>query len=230
VSFQIIVKFNFLFKTWQILLYMKCSDSILIFWKWNVNGIWQEKNQNRNNIPPYSRYELHIRLQYWYTSNTVQFLFVLSLACMHGFSEYCYIRIATLCDKVCQWLVTGRWFSPGIPVSYTNEIDRHDVTKILLKVALNTINQINHHKIGFIHVIFVHFYLKAITYWKIHFSVNKKFFVLYVFIIVVVKLWLCCFVICTIFLLVIENNVQVYIIQYVKCAKLGCNKTDVRSY
>jgi hypothetical protein len=68
-----------------------------------------------------------------------------------------------------------------------NEIDRHDVTKILLKVALNTINQINHHKIGFIHVIFVHFYLKDITYWKIHFSVNKKFFVLYVFIIGVVK-------------------------------------------
>jgi hypothetical protein len=23
----------------------------------------------------------------------------------------------TLCDKVCQWLATGRWFSPGTPVS-----------------------------------------------------------------------------------------------------------------
>ena len=23
----------------------------------------------------------------------------------------------TVCDKVCQWLVTGRWFSPGTPVS-----------------------------------------------------------------------------------------------------------------
>jgi hypothetical protein len=23
----------------------------------------------------------------------------------------------TLCDKVCQWLVAGRWFSPGTPVS-----------------------------------------------------------------------------------------------------------------
>jgi len=21
---------------------------------------------------------------------------------------------STLCDKVCQWLATGRWFSPGI--------------------------------------------------------------------------------------------------------------------
>jgi len=32
----------------------------------------------------------------------------------------------------------GRWFSPCTPVSSTNKIDRHDITKILLKVALNT--------------------------------------------------------------------------------------------
>jgi hypothetical protein len=31
-------------------------------------------------------------------------------------------------------------FSPGPPVSSTNKADRHDVTEILLKVALNTIN------------------------------------------------------------------------------------------
>jgi hypothetical protein len=46
----------------------------------------------------------------------------------------------TLCDEVCQWLAAGRWFSTGIPVSSTNKIDRHDITEILLKVALNTIN------------------------------------------------------------------------------------------
>ena len=44
----------------------------------------------------------------------------------------------TLCNKVCQWLATGRWFSP---VSSTNRTYRHDITEILLKVALNTINQ-----------------------------------------------------------------------------------------
>ena len=32
-------------------------------------------------------------------------------------------------------------FSPGTPVSYTNKTDRHDITEILLKVVLNTINQ-----------------------------------------------------------------------------------------
>jgi hypothetical protein len=46
------------------------------------------------------------------------------------------------CDKVCQWLATGRWFSPGLPVvSFTNKIDRHDITEILLKVALSTNKQ-----------------------------------------------------------------------------------------
>ena len=52
-----------------------------------------------------------------------------------------WVLDTTLCYKVCQWLMTGRWFSAGIPVSSTNKIDCHDITEILLKVALNTINQ-----------------------------------------------------------------------------------------
>jgi hypothetical protein len=45
----------------------------------------------------------------------------------------------TLCDKVCQWLAAILWFSPGTPVSSTNKTDCHDITEILLKVALNSI-------------------------------------------------------------------------------------------
>ena len=45
----------------------------------------------------------------------------------------------TLCDKICQWLAAGRWFSPGTPVSSANKTDRHDITEKLLKMALNTI-------------------------------------------------------------------------------------------
>jgi hypothetical protein len=45
----------------------------------------------------------------------------------------------TLCDKVCQWILTGQWFSTGTPVSSTNNTDHHVITEILLKVALNTI-------------------------------------------------------------------------------------------
>jgi hypothetical protein len=41
-------------------------------------------------------------------------------------------RCTTLCDKVCQWLATGRWFSPGPPVSSTNKTDRHDITVYLV--------------------------------------------------------------------------------------------------
>ena len=46
------------------------------------------------------------------------------------------VLYATLCDKVRQLLATDQWFSP---VSSTNKTDDHDVTEILLKVALNTI-------------------------------------------------------------------------------------------
>ena len=55
-------------------------------------------------------------------------------------------RYTTLCDKVCQWLATGRWFSPGTPVSSINKTDSHIITEILLKVSLNTIkpNQPKH--------------------------------------------------------------------------------------
>ena len=42
----------------------------------------------------------------------------------------------TLCHKVCQSLEAGQWFSP---VSSINKTDCHDITEILLKVALNTI-------------------------------------------------------------------------------------------
>jgi len=79
-----------------------------------------------------------------------------------------------LCNKVYQWLGTGRWFLlPGkepdslieciwyrlktlrsvgqhskYPVSSTNKTDRHQIAEILLKVALNTIktNQTIHER------------------------------------------------------------------------------------
>jgi hypothetical protein len=36
-----------------------------------------------------------------------------------------------------------QWFSLGTLVASTNKIDRHDIIEILLKVALNPINQTN---------------------------------------------------------------------------------------
>jgi hypothetical protein len=43
--------------------------------------------------------------------------------------------------KFVQWLATGPLFSPGTLVSSTNKTDCHDITEIMLKVALNTINK-----------------------------------------------------------------------------------------
>ena len=56
-------------------------------------------------------------------------------------------RCTTQCDKVCQWPATGRWFSPGTPVSSINKTDHHDITEIVLKVALIKIKQINQPKL-----------------------------------------------------------------------------------
>jgi hypothetical protein len=47
--------------------------------------------------------------------------------------------IPYICDKVGQWLEAGRWFSPGYPVPFTNITDIHNITEILLTVALNII-------------------------------------------------------------------------------------------
>ena len=49
----------------------------------------------------------------------------------------------TLLDKVSQWLVAWLWFSLSTLVFSTNinKTDRHNITEILLKVALNTITQ-----------------------------------------------------------------------------------------
>jgi len=45
-------------------------------------------------------------------------------------------RLAAASDKVYQLLAHGRWFSPGTPASSTTKTGRHDITEILLKVAL----------------------------------------------------------------------------------------------
>jgi hypothetical protein len=52
-----------------------------------------------------------------------------------------------ICDKNSQSPAAGRWFSPGTPDTSTNKTDRHDITEILLKVALNTISLLKSNQI-----------------------------------------------------------------------------------
>jgi hypothetical protein len=51
-------------------------------------------------------------------------------------------RLSAASEKVYQLLSHGWWFSPGTPASSTTKTGRHDIAEILLKVSLNTINQI----------------------------------------------------------------------------------------
>ena len=75
----------------------------------------------------------------------VGFTTTCAISAYHQFScefESCWwggVLDATLCDKICQWMVSGRWFSPGNPVSSTNKTDLHDIPDILLKMVLNTL-------------------------------------------------------------------------------------------
>ena len=56
-------------------------------------------------------------------------------------------RLATTSDKVYQLLAHGQWFSPDTLASSTTKTGRHDIAEILLKVTLNTINQIKSNQI-----------------------------------------------------------------------------------
>jgi hypothetical protein len=47
-------------------------------------------------------------------------------------------RLTAASDKAYQLHAHGRWFSSGNPASSTTTTGHHDMTEILLKVALNT--------------------------------------------------------------------------------------------
>ena len=59
--------------------------------------------------------------------------------CLHVKIYVCPYIMFKMRDAGIQCLVTGRWFSPGIPVSFTNKTGRHDITEMLFQAALNTI-------------------------------------------------------------------------------------------
>jgi hypothetical protein len=59
--------------------------------------------------------------------------------CLYEIEHVWGVLDTTLCDKVCQWPATDLRFSQGTLVSHTNKTDGHDITELVLKVALNTI-------------------------------------------------------------------------------------------
>jgi hypothetical protein len=79
----------------------------------------------------------------------------------------------TLYDKVCQWLATGRWFSPDTPISSTNKTVPHDITEMLLKVALNTINQIWNNFVAWIRISYF-FHITCVLFLIVLFSPRQR--------------------------------------------------------
>jgi len=112
-------------------------------------------NNNHSRIPSMNNtYQESVskhRLYCLWCSRLKQFISYAFLVFLLGFTTTYSIKVVssrscrgvlytTLCDKVCQRVSTGRWFSPDTLLSSTNKTDHHDIAKILLKVALTTIS------------------------------------------------------------------------------------------
>jgi hypothetical protein len=82
-------------------------------------------------------------------------------------------RLAAASDKVYQLLAHGRWFSLGTPASSITKTGHHDIAETLLKVALNTINQINQIKSNTIAKHYVSLYVYCLLL-MLHFRVITK--------------------------------------------------------
>jgi len=78
--------------------------------------------------------------------------------------------------NVIQWLVAGRWLSPGISVSSTNSTtDRYDITEILWKVAINTITQPDLISCLMLKLIQYEVFQSVIIKWKTHYIYINKY-------------------------------------------------------
>jgi hypothetical protein len=66
-------------------------------------------------------------------------------------------------------LAHGQWFSPGTPASSTTKTGHHDIAEILLKVELNTKNQIKSSSVNKIfdlnRVFHFAFHMSAVIDW-----------------------------------------------------------------
>jgi hypothetical protein len=94
-------------------------------------------------------------------------------------SHLAQVRCTPYCDKVCLWLVTGKWFSPGTSVSSTNKNGRYDITEILLKVALKH-HYSNPNPCLYVVVLFWCFFVVVVLYFVVLFCFVFSFICLFI--------------------------------------------------
>jgi hypothetical protein len=75
------------------------------------------------------------RYVYIYT-NVIRKLKQLEIRFIKSCSSVRCVLNTTLCDKICQWIAAGLWFSPSTPISSTNKIDSYDITEKLNSLKL----------------------------------------------------------------------------------------------
>ena len=130
-----------MYKIWKICLRLQSMDN-LIFWDFILSFLANEASCTDVHCIKYQMSLLNKGALWLYGSWIYNYLCNQCLSPLKLWVRTLFIARCTrsICDNVCQWLVAGWWFSLGNPVSYTNKTDHYDITEILLKVVINTIN------------------------------------------------------------------------------------------
>jgi hypothetical protein len=109
-------------------------------------GNWRDNHSRLGTLQSFFKIEMNKMIKLWSTIWSVVTTWTMTISNSKAGDDttgtlltkrwnlFTFMRsFQVLCDKVCQWLAAGRWFSS------TNKTACHDITVILLKVALNTI-------------------------------------------------------------------------------------------
>jgi hypothetical protein len=93
----------------------------------NVNKKWRS---NTSIMVPYERSvhfeQPHVQLCSWKPTSFTR----TQVCCSNPGRSWQGVFDTTLYDKDCHSLATGRWFSPGTPISFSNKTNRHYITDI----------------------------------------------------------------------------------------------------
>ena len=103
--------------------------SILCQFKQNVGLAWSLSKKGPSSSWSYDSWIYNYLCNQWLSPLTLWVRIPLSRGILN----------ATLCDKVCHWLMADRWFSPGTLISPPINWPPYDITEKLLKVAVITI-------------------------------------------------------------------------------------------